>query len=1120
MMQKTRPRTPTLLRRVILACALLAGLPLVGTIHREATIHGTPGIFPFGFASAGESTLFTESPEQLRAEIDGNFRQVERLIAQNDIRGARSQISILRMKIDKNKLTRKEKKTLKKRLQSLDKSIQQKVDSLITVNLTIIQKQGSRAGYEFRQKLSRQTGVSDADLASVDQAIVERNTFEETGGAPPPVTDQSETPAPQMTVEPAKEQITLPDSPVQPAPQPAAVETPEPALSMVTETPHPARTGETSAPEPAPAPAVPAAAAKPVQEDRDMENSRIRASQQAIKIRSLLDARKVEEASTVFNIYQVQMQRYLDADTYKTLKSNLDEAVKLDQERQNRAAQKVREIERLLESDRITEAFVSLNKERDSLKRYFDKKELRALGKKVSQAYEGFIKTQLAANETKRSIEKLLSENKVEKAYTQFGIRREQLKRGLSRESFEKLRKQVASAHQAILDRQKQSESIAKDIFRLISDRKGADAAALFNGNKELLREHLAPGHFSSLSDEVEKARQAFLTRQKKARVLANTIDSLVTSRREKEAHALFQMSKDDLRADLADDKRFFALQDRQSEAYSLLQKKERAARRTAKTIRYLIRNKQGSKAYDLFKKEQTSLRNHTDRDAFEKLKNAALRADAAYTQHREEAKQTAASIETLLQQDAVEQAFHRYRKAKPDFDFYLEDDASIDVLQKNVKRAYKALQERRQWAASQVKQIRKYIQKGRGNQAFDLYRATREKLTLDIDEKNIIALDRDVNRANAAYNDAVDRAQKKAADIRSLLGANRIEEACDAFNASEADLRSYCREKEFNDLRKQVESSNKALKGKKREAMRIVKTMDGLIQKEQGDTAYKIFSANDALLSEYLAPATYKNAANRAEAAKKEFAKKRRNAQNIEKNLLDQLRQNRVLSASKRFDNERELLEHYLDKNRYIRLKTAIAASSDAFMKERKKAQAIVVSLRKMIRDYKGVEAEAEYSRRERTFARYLPSEEYRDITAMVEKAYNSTVQGRNEAKETADAIRQLIDQNEITYACATFKEMRPVLERYTSNDAFSALETEVNYAREEYEKKTKQCQQYAKELNRLVKSNKGTTAFRKFRSHRRELEKYLDQETFAALKESVYEAYKKTPARGKKRR
>jgi superfamily II DNA or RNA helicase len=111
------------------------------------------------------------------------------------------------------------------------------------------------------------------------------------------------------------------------------------------------------------------------------------------------------------------------------------------------------------------------------------------------------------------------------------------------------------------------------------------------------------------------------------------------------------------------------------------------------------------------------------------------------------------------------------------------------------------------------------------------------------------------------------------------------------------------------------------------------------------------------------------------------------------------------------------------------------------------------------------------------------------------------------------------LIDQDQIPYAYATFKEMRSLLERYTSNDAFSALETEVNYARKEYEKKAEHCRQYAKELNRLVKTNKGTTAFRKFRSHRRELEKYLDQETFAELKKSIYEAYKKTPARGKKR-
>jgi hypothetical protein len=1077
-----------------------------------------------GIVWAGEDDLFAETPEQVKADLERCFKNAGISLDKEDIRAVRKQLSLIHLTIDKRKksLSRNEIKTYKNRLAALDESVKRKIDALVNENIAIVEKRGQKAGYDFRQVLAVQKGISETDLAPVDQAIVERSTYEEDEPASLYTPSQEAAP-PAPAVEPllpsvqdttsiqetprAEEPVRVREVVPQQVNKPVIAPTPAPTSPAYDDN---ARTAEQpeARTEPSIAATLPAESS---QSDKEADKNRALALERAEKVRSLLDAGKIEEAKIVFRIYQQQIERYCDPAAFESLKAGVAAASVHNQQQQTQAFQKAKAIERLLDQNRISEAFVELNKSRDVLKPHLDKDVFKALNKNVRQAYIGFIQTQLKANKRMRTIREILAHKDAEKANTEFEAHRSELKTGLSKDAFEDLRRDIASAYAVILDQKKQSKYLCRTIASHIKAGNGMAAWDLFNGNRLLLQQHLDQARFFSLESNVQKARHNFLTRQNRAQSLANAIDSLLDRSRIEEANAQFQDIKKRLKTDLADDKRFSALKDRLSDAYADLRAKQRSAVRTSQEIEYLIRLREGRKAYALFCQEEPMLQKYLTHEAAGILKDAAAKASADYSLQCEKARNTASSIAALMEQKKVEQAYASYRKAEDNFDFYLEDDPYIKALGKRVLQAYKALQERKKWAFEQVKQIRRLIEKRRGNQAFARYKDIGPELAKYVDQRTIDALAKETDRANREFNEAVDRAKQQITRILSLLAQNQVEEAYDAFNSVEADLRFYLEPSEYESIKTRVEASNSALKGKKKDALAIVKSMDRLIDRKRGDSAYQTFSRNNSFLVMYLNPATYKKVSRRAEAAKTDFEKNYKSTQNLEEKLYGLIKRDRFLDAHEMFGKKRDYLETYLDKNRFVRLKTAVAESYDAFMAERKKARAVASALKRMIRRHKSVEANAEFNRCEKTLSRYLPSDEYLEIVAKVTKGYNSTLRGRKEAEEAADAIRQLLEQDEIAFAYTTFKEMRPTLEQYTSTDHFTALETEVAYAWGEQEKKVKQAREYAKKLRQLVSKKRTSDAYKDFRKHRHVLAKYLDSQSFTDLESTIVEAYKK---------
>ena len=132
-----------------------------------------PGFFKIQ-AKTGDNDLFKLNSEQLSLNFDGYFQQAETAIDSIDVRLARQELSLIQFKIKKhqNQIPRDAKKTYEGKLAALNAMVKRKVDSLVKVNLTVLKKNGQAAGIEFRQQLAIQRGLSEAELAVVDEAII------------------------------------------------------------------------------------------------------------------------------------------------------------------------------------------------------------------------------------------------------------------------------------------------------------------------------------------------------------------------------------------------------------------------------------------------------------------------------------------------------------------------------------------------------------------------------------------------------------------------------------------------------------------------------------------------------------------------------------------------------------------------------------------------------------------------------------------------------------------------------------------------------------------------------------------------------------------------------------
>lgn len=1093
-------------------------------------------------ALAADNDLFAVGPEQIKADLEAYFQKATSAIAANDFRAAHQELSLINFRIDKYKksLSNDDRKAIKSRVASLDAGTKQKVDSLVKVNIAIVQKQGRKAGYEFRQFLSVQAGLSETELVPVDQAIMEStNEGEETtpvsGLSPPPspppaapTLSQEIQPSPKQTPKPQPQQNVAQQHAEAPTPAPLRkIEAPTEAVARLPEpvhTPDTVRHAVEPLPQPAaPEPESPAVRPKPEkqQPDADEERARLTAASSAAKVRTLLDEGNTDEAMTVFQIYQKNLQRFLAPPAYESLKSDVETSFSQKQTGRAQASQLAQAIERLLDQDRAPDAMSELKKSRDELQRFMDKQELRDLEKRVGQAYVEYQRRQGLANAAVDDIRRLIAEKKIEEAYSLFEKKQADLVRYCVRDTFDAIYKQVAATYETVKDKKKLSLTCRRDIMSLIKAGKEPDASERFSENRAMLSESLDTAAFAALQAQVDRANTGFAARQAGAKSIAGRIDSLVGAGRPREAHDLFENAKAKLKRDLADDKRFFDLRERVSKSYGDLRDQQRQAMEISDKIYRFVDGRQGRKADLLFKENTPSLKKYLETKAFVRLQSSVEMARAEYDRKVASTAAAMSEVAALLDQNKVEQAYAVFRKAEDDIDFYCADETAAGALAKRVKAAYAEYKERKTWAASEVHHIRELIDKRRGNEAYSLFVQERAQLVHYCEGKSLAELDTSATTANRRFNAAKVRTEQYATAIRGMIVQKRIDDAYAAFDTLEPNLKFYLEQSEFSALKTVVEKFNSELKDNRREARAVVDAINRLIEKDRGDTAYALLSNNNGVLKAYLSARVYASLQSRASRAKSEWENNCAAAQALADKLQTRAqKEDGALSAHDEFEAKHDFLEQYLVNWKFSRLAVAVGTPYEAFMDKRKQARATGSAIRRLIRENQGVEARAGFQNVERILGRYLPRDEYADLSAKVSQAYEATLQGRKEARANVEKIHGLLGMDKAAEAYRVFTDAQQTLETYLASTEFDRVRNEVTSAYDDLEKKAGQVREYAKKLRQLVAKNKLWDAYKGFRMNHSALAEYLDAQAYADLESTVVGAYEKAKAKARRAR
>ncbi len=1119
--------------------------------RRKAILFFGISVFIFFKSNAAENDLFALSPEQVSATLDTYFKKAESDLESGKIRDARQGISLIEFKILKYKKTisNEEKKNYEVKITGIKTAIKQKIDSLINVNLAIIKKSGRNAGNEYRQFLSAQQGLSESELAIVDDAIMQSPVSEEeykpvqqpsapvenqpVSSVQPPVSQ------PHVSVSPAQPSVSQTQpvvSPKQPpvsqtqpsvSPKQPPVSQTQPSIPaekpvqplIVKETPKPI----SSEPLVAQTPAKPLEIfrEKPAPESKEeqpqinyneeFEKNRVKAMATAAKIRALLEDNKTDEAKTVFQIYQVNMSRFLEAKTFSDLKTTVESRVAKEKGDKARMWEVFLKINKLLDQNKAAEAYGTLKGERENLKKYIDEKDYKDLETRTFRAQSDYNRVQSTAHTVMAEIKADIKDKKIEQAYKVFEKNNPVLEDGLTNDELAELKKEVVASQSDFKDKKKLAEIGKKDILTLIHDKKGNEAEARFNDNRVLLKEYLFEKDFEALAADVEKAKSNYAADRVRALKTLDRIDSLLGKGKVQAAKDLFDATSARVKTDCANDKRFFETKERLDLAYGLLRAQKMQAEETSRKIDFLIVKKEGKKAYELFLQEESRLKEFLDNAGFDKIKQAALKAKNEYDKNVANAQATVKRIEGLLNLNKTEQAFSAFKDAEDDLYTYYEDEKYLQILQKKTRNAYDDLQNKKQKAESVVKDIRRLVEKDKGREALDEFQKTKPDLSKYLDAKTVSALEILVKKAGAKFAGYKAKMEQQAGHIRTLITQKKIEDAYDAFDSLETQLRTYLDENTFTSLKTTVEKFNNALLDNKKEAMKIIGSVNRFIDKNQGDSAYILFMQRDPYLSKYCAPKTYTAVLGRAAHAKAEFEKNCKIALDISAKLKAMIAKDNPEGAYGLYDDKKDFLEHYMDNVTFKRTQTLVFVPYDFFMDKRKQARSGVAMLKRMIGQDKCVEAKTEFLSRDKDLTKYLPKKEYDDIRDKVYVAYDKTINGRKEANQTATKIRALLADDKIAEAYKAFKDAKSILETYLSKNEYTGLQSEVISTYDEQEDKRKQVKDYAQKLRQMVSHNKLWDAYKGFTMNKKTLNDYLDAETYADLEKTVIGTYNK---------
>jgi signal transduction histidine kinase len=199
-------------------------------------------------------------------------------------------------------------------------------------------------------------------------------------------------------------------------------------------------------------------------------------------------------------------------------------------------------------------------------------------------------------------------------------------------------------------------------------------------------------------------------------------------------------------------------------------------------------------------------------KDAFEDLRRDIASAYAVILDQKKQSKYLCRTIASHIKAGNGMAAWDLFNGNRLLLQQHL-DQARFFSLESNVQKARHNFLTRQNRAQSLANAIDSLLDRSRIEEANAQFQDIKKRLKTDLaDDKRFSALK---DRLSDAYADL--RAKQQITRILSLLAQNQVEEAYDAFNSVEADLRFYLEPFEYESIKTRVEASNSALKGKKK---------------------------------------------------------------------------------------------------------------------------------------------------------------------------------------------------------------------------------------------------------------------------------------------------------------
>jgi hypothetical protein len=830
----------------------------------------------------------------------------------------------------------------------------------------------------------------------------------------------------------------------------------------------------------------------PQREEYDANVSR--AIETAQKIEKLLAAGSIDEANTVFGIYEPSLRHYLEPTRFKKIQSTTKSRFEALQQKIASTTQLAEKIRSLIDQKRGGEAQAILVENRDDLAWYMDRNAFSELKHAVEVSYQDFSQQRRKALAATVRIRELLETQKAELAYTLFRDSFTHLQNYLEKSEFSDIENVVTDEFRIVQDKRKLADMAEREIRALIKSGRGDDANRRFEQSGADLGQYLTPPAFGALKSAVAQSLLLYTQHQDAGNRMAGVARSFLDQNRPDNAYDYFQKNRDTIKVYLDEPAVFDELQRSVSWAYTELQQKKRWAAQYARSVFVLVEQKQGVEAYDRLYLVRDSLRKFIAPSVLDSLDRATLAARDNYRLNHTIARQKAAQIQNLLAARKAEKAYAQFMQDKKLIDHYLDDDKLFAALVTDVGDAYRLLLQHRQSAAARCRDIERLIEQQEGVRALDLFQSSRAELDEYADAKTVQQLNIAAVKAGKEYQSNKAKAYTRAAEIRRLVEAQKSDQAYTALREQREDLRHYLKSAQaFDSLNTIVNVAYKGLLEKRARANNLQREITALIVRGEGATADAGLEANKAFLARYLDAESFNNLVLDAQRSNNDYLEAKVSAEKTATRIVTLLQQKKVNNAYTLWDENENELQRYLNAAVVKSVKRDVEAQYSILQDKERLSLQQVKEINSFIKQFKGDRAAGVFAGNKSEFQKNLAPETFSDLRDRVTAAYADFTQKRRYSLARADSIKRFLARDSVEKAYLIFRSAGDELKMYLKEKEYMIVSKSVVAPYAALMQRRREAELQLDAINLLIKNNEIVQANRYYYKIQSTLEKNL---------------------------